>query len=34
MGGPPPGGLGEVLTIPHLKNCPCYENDTCVSGLD
>jgi hypothetical protein len=25
--------LGEVLKIPHLKNCPCYEKDTCASGL-
>jgi hypothetical protein len=32
--GPPGWGLGEVLTVPHRNNWPCYEKDTIATGLD
>jgi hypothetical protein len=32
-GGHTDWGLGEVLTLPHSKNSPCYKTDICASGL-
>jgi len=32
--GIPAWGLGEVLKTPRRKNWPCYETDTCASGMD
>jgi len=28
------GGLGEVLTTPHLKKLACYETGSVAFGLD
>jgi hypothetical protein len=33
-GGPPPWGLGEVLTSPHRKKLPCYKTFHWVSNLE
>jgi len=33
-GSPPAWGLGEVVTTSHHKNGPCFETDTCASGLN
>jgi len=30
---PPAWELGKVLTTPHRKKWPCYDKDTCASGL-
>jgi len=33
-GSPPAWGLGEVVTTSRHKHRPCFETDTCASGLD
>jgi len=31
-GGPPPWGLGEVLTTPHRRNVSCYQLFTWIAS--